>query len=126
MARTILCVTPFLLRSLPYCAPLSSVASYVSKVEVSSDLGKTWHSAEVNRGEILKDDSSRAWHWVRWTATVTIPHNAVRTVNTAAMQKRKDASDPKMVRATLVLYSSFCIIFTSSVQWRDSPVHTEI
>ena len=38
----------------------------IEDVEVTTDEGKTWQMAKIKSEEVLKDDSSKHWHWVRW------------------------------------------------------------
>ena len=58
----------------------SGDGSGVAAVEVSADLGRTWHLAAVNRREVLRDDSSKDWHWVRWHASLQLPPAAAARV----------------------------------------------
>ena len=36
------------------------------------DEGKTWHTAKIKKDEVLADDSSKHWHWVRWEGAVPV------------------------------------------------------
>ena len=58
----------------------SGDGSGVTVVEVSADLGRTWHLAALNRREVLRDDSSKDWHWVRWRASLQLPPAAAARV----------------------------------------------
>ena len=72
-----------------------SSGAHVTMVEVSTDLGKSWHPAAIHRGEVLQDDSSKAWHWVRWSASVEVDGAAARAIRALPSGlKRKDPSDP--------------------------------
>ena len=41
-------------------------------MEVSTDNGHSWHTALLNTAEVIPDDSSKSWNWLRWTATVPV------------------------------------------------------
>jgi len=42
----------------------------IARVEVSSDDGKSWSEATIKTEEVKKDQSSKSFGWVRWTAEV--------------------------------------------------------
>merc|ERR1712146_460183 len=49
----------------------------------------------LHRDEVLKDDSSKAWHWVRWSASVEVDNVAAHAIRALpSFLKRKDSSDP--------------------------------
>ena len=65
----------------------------IESVEVSADKGRTWHTVTLDRGEVLADDSSKHWHWLRWTATVPAPMaTAAAAAATAAAAGDEDGS----------------------------------
>lgn len=44
----------------------------VARVDVSTDAGKSWIGAALNQAEVMCDDSSASFGWVRWTAEVPL------------------------------------------------------
>lgn len=44
----------------------------VARVDVSTDGGKNWIGATLHYDEVLRDDSSASFGWVRWTAQVPL------------------------------------------------------
>ncbi|GMH78644.1 hypothetical protein TrLO_g14636 [Triparma laevis f. longispina] len=43
----------------------------IARVEISTDGGKTWSSANIKNEEIKKDQSNKSFGWVRWSANVS-------------------------------------------------------
>lgn len=52
----------------------SSGGGQISAVEVSSDDGRNWCTAQIFRDEVPVDDSRGKHSWLRWAAQVPIPH----------------------------------------------------
>jgi len=43
----------------------------IAGVEISADLGTTWHPMQLRQAESeTHDDSTKHWHWVRWYGTI--------------------------------------------------------
>jgi len=44
----------------------------IESVDVSTDQGATWQKATLRADEVIPDDASKHWHWMRWYATAHV------------------------------------------------------
>ena len=49
----------------------------IQQVEVSADEGRSWQLASLRNDEVLPDQSSKNWHWVRWHANLDVGEGTV-------------------------------------------------
>jgi len=52
----------------------------IARVEVSKDGGKNWTEAKLKTEEVIPDDSSKNFGWVRWVAQVEVEKGLGKTV----------------------------------------------
>ena len=49
----------------------------IQQGEVSADEGRSWQLASLRNDEVLPDQSSKNWHWVRWHANLDVREGTV-------------------------------------------------
>ena len=54
---------PLTVRGVAYSGASGST---IASVEVSADGGRTWQAADIMHDELVQDDSTRIYGWVRW------------------------------------------------------------
>jgi sulfite oxidase len=64
----------------------------IRAVQLSLDGGANWVDAEVHRAEVLADSSSRAYGWVRWSATLQTPAGGAAALVCRAVDDEGNAS----------------------------------
>jgi len=65
----------------------------IEQVEVTTDEGKNWQPARMLSEEVLQDDSSKHWHWLRWRVEALVD---IQTSNSEVWARAKIADADKL------------------------------